>query len=172
MANIPINIPTFISSVDYKPAVVNPRIFFYNGKRDSQPWYFRDGTNTSNPQTSFPYFDHYQAGSGSGDFPTSNSRSLLFLNENPPYGSIPNESLYSLYWDEYVSLLYNPRTRLINATGIIPLAVYFDTNLNDIIEWKGNFYHLRAINNYDLKTGECEIQLLGPILPDSINNNL
>jgi hypothetical protein len=166
MANIPIHIPTFISSVDYNPAVVNPRIFFYNGKRNSQTWYLRDSDNVSNPQTEFPYFDHYQAGSGSLDFPTSTSRSLLFLNESPPYGVIPNNSLFSVYWNKYVALLYNPRTRLITCSGVIPLAVYFDTNLNDIIEWKGNKYHLRAINDYNLKTGECKIELLGPIIAD------
>ena len=35
--------------------------------------------------------------------------------------------------------------------------------LNDIVNFKGNYYHLRAINDYSLKTGECNIQLLGPI---------
>jgi hypothetical protein len=38
--------------------------------------------------------------------------------------------------------------------------------LNDIVQWRGNFYHLRAINDYNLKTGECGIQLLGPIIKD------
>ena len=36
--------------------------------------------------------------------------------------------------------------------------------LNDIVEFRGNYYHLRAINDYNLKNGECQIQLLGPIL--------
>lgn len=169
MAKIPISIPTFISSVNYNPAVVNPRIFFYNGKRESNTWYFRDGSNVAHAQTEWPYFDHYQAGSGSADFPTTDSRTLLFLNESPVYGVQPANTLYTTYWDKYVSLLYNPRTRLINCKGVIPLSVYFDTNLNDIIEWKGNVYHLRAINNYDLKSGTCDLQLLGPILPGSIN---
>jgi hypothetical protein len=35
--------------------------------------------------------------------------------------------------------------------------------LNDIVEFRGNRYHLRAINDYNLKNGECQIQLLGPI---------
>lgn len=168
MAKIPIYFPTFISSVDYKPAVVNPRIFFYNGKRECNQYYFLDANDTPNVQQYFPYFDHYSAGTGSTDFPTSGSYSLLFQNENSVYGVTPAQSLYTTYWDKYVSLLYNPRTRLINCKGIIPLAVYFETELNDIISWKGNLYHLRAINNYDLKTGKCDIQLLGPILPDSI----
>jgi hypothetical protein len=38
--------------------------------------------------------------------------------------------------------------------------------LNDIVEWRGNYYHLRAINEYNLSNGECKLQLLGPILGD------
>jgi hypothetical protein len=40
--------------------------------------------------------------------------------------------------------------------------------LNDIVELRGNYYHLRAINDYNLKNGECNIQLLGPILDDAL----
>jgi len=38
--------------------------------------------------------------------------------------------------------------------------------LNDIVEWRGNYYHLRAINDYNLSNGECKLQLLGPLLYD------
>jgi hypothetical protein len=44
--------------------------------------------------------------------------------------------------------------------------------LNDIVEWRGNYYHLRAINEYNLKNGECKIQLLGPLEPPVISNLL
>jgi hypothetical protein len=59
----------------------------------------------------------------------------------------------------------------MNASAIIPLADYFDMELNDIVEFRGNDYHLRAINDYNLSTGECAIQLLGPILEGSLNVN-
>jgi len=118
-------------------------------------------------QTNFPYFDNYNVVSGS--FPTTNSKSLLFNNEAAAYGQIPTETLYSVYWSDYVNLLYDPRTRLINASAIIPFAEYTKLNLNDIIEWRGNYYHLRAINDYSIKTGECTVQLLGPILEGALN---
>lgn len=167
---IPIYIPTFISSIDYNPAVIYPRLFFYNGKVDCETYYMKDQDNSSISKAVFPYFDHYNVVSGS--FPTADSKTLLFQNENPVYGSSPTDSLYSQYWNTYISLLYNPRTRLLNCKGIIPLAEYFKLELNDIIEFRGNMYHLRAINNYDLKEGTCDIQLLGPILSDSLNRNL
>jgi hypothetical protein len=167
---IPINIPTFISDQNYNPNRVLPRIFFFNGMVDCEQYYIESGSLVNNGATKevtqFPYFDHYNVVSGS--FPTTGSRSLLFLNENPAYGSQPNENLYTEYWSNYVNLLYSPKTRLINASAIIPLADYFDMELNDIVNWRGNYYHLRAINDFNLKTGECKIQLLGPIIEDAL----
>jgi hypothetical protein len=136
---------------------------------DSQKWYIESGSTgvagIAKEQTAFPYFDNYNVVTGS--FPTTDSKSLLFFNEQASYGEVPTETLYSDYWETYVELLYNPRTRLLNASAIIPLADYFKMELNDIVSFRGNFYHLRFINDYNLKNGECSIQLLGPILSDA-----
>jgi hypothetical protein len=170
MSKGPIFIPAFISTVNYDAARVLPRIFYYNGLKASDA-YFLEGygsttsTSTSASFSSFPYFDHY-----SGSIPNSGSNSLLFNNEVTPYGSIPDESLYTEYWETYVTLLYNPRTRLLTCSAIIPLAQYFQLELNDVVNFKGNYYHLRAINNYNLTTGECTLELLGPLLPDTLDN--
>jgi hypothetical protein len=166
---IPIYIPTFISDQNYNPNRVLPRLFFFNGMVECEEYYIESGSLT-NPGgvktvTQFPYFDHYNVVTGS--FPTTGSRSLLFNNEAPVYGQQPNETLFTEYWSNYVELLYNPKTRLLAASAIIPLADYFDMELNDIVNWRGNYYHLRAINDYNLKTGECKIQLLGPIIADT-----
>jgi hypothetical protein len=166
---IPIYIPTFISDATYNPNRVLPRLFFFNGMVECEEYYIESGSLT-NPGvvkavTQFPYFDHYNVVTGS--FPTTGSRSLLFNNEAPVYGQQPNETLFTEYWSNYVELLYNPKTRLLAASAIIPLADYFDMELNDIVNWRGNYYHLRAINDYNLKTGECKIQLLGPIIADT-----
>lgn len=169
MANqkIPLYIPTYINSAEYAPSRVQPRIMFYNGQVDCETFYVLDSNNVLNAVNQFPYFDNYSVVSGS--FPTVNSKSLLFNNEAAVYGEVPTNSLYSSYWSQYVNLLYNPRTRVVNAEAIIPLADYFEMELNDIVSFRGNDYHLRAINEYNLNTGECNIQLLGPILEGSLN---
>jgi hypothetical protein len=164
---IPIYIPTYINSEQYAPARVLPRLFFYNGLLECETYYIQDGNGAVRDQNVFPYFDNYNVVSGS--FPTTGSLSLLFNNENASYGTIPNQNLYSEYWESYINLLYNPYTRLINCSAIIPLADYFTMELNDIVNFKGNYYHLRAINDYSLKTGECSLQLLGPIISDALN---
>ncbi len=165
---IPIYIPTYISDQNYSPTRVQPRLLYYNNTVACERYYIKDASDNSNEITVFPYFDNYSVVSGS-QFPTTGSKSLLFFNEQPVYGAAPSSSLFSEYWNPYVNLLYNPRTRLLTMSAVIPLADYFEMELNDIVEFRGNNYHLRAINDYNLSTGECNIQLLGPILEGSLN---
>lgn len=173
MANNRIYIPTFISSITYNPARVLPRIYFYNGTKTTDTYYiqgYQSGSTTTveqRPFGVFPYFDNY-----SGNTPDSGSRSLLFNNETAAYGETPTGSLYTEYWEDYVSLLYNPKTRLLDCSAIIPLADYFKMELNDVVEFRGNYYHLRAINNYNIRTSECDLQLLGPVLPEAVRGAL
>ena len=169
---IPINIPTYINSAEYTPARVLPRLFFYNGLIDCETYWIESGSlafgGVTFEQNAFPYFDNYNVVSGS--FPTTDSRTLLFNNENAAYGEVPTGTLYSEYWEKYISLLYNPKTRLLECSAIIPLADYVNMELNDIVNFRGNYYHLRAINEYSLKDGTCLLQLLGPIIPDSLSS--
>jgi hypothetical protein len=165
---IPIYIPTYINNADYTPARVLPRLLFYNGLLDCQTYWIESGSATFGgvtfQQNAFPYFDNYNVVTGS--FPTTDSDSLLFNNEGASYGEIPTNSLYTTYWEKYIQFLYNPKTRILNCSAIIPLADYFHMELNDIVNFRGNYWHLRAINDYSLKTGECNLQLLGPVIPD------
>lgn len=169
---IPIYIPTFISDAAYSPSRVLPRLFFYNGMINCEEWWLEGGTLTTTgvtyAQTAFPYFDNYNVVTGS--FPTTDSLSLLFNNENASYGEVPTGSLYTTYWENYISLLYNPKTRLLNCSAIIPLKDYFTMELNDIVNFRGSYYHLRAINDYSLKDGSCTLQLLGPIIADTFSS--
>ena len=171
---IPIYIPTYISDASFNPSRVLPRLFFYNGMVECEPYYIESGSaafgGVTYEQFAFPYFDNYNVVTGS--FPTEDSLSLLFNNEGASYGTVPSGSLYTNYWEKYISLLYNPKTRLLNCSAIIPLADYVKMELNDIVNFRGNYYHLRAINDYSLKDGTCDLQLLGPIIADSLNRDL
>ena len=173
MARNKMFIPTFIANQEFEPAQVKPRMFFYNGKLETTPYNVQGQRSptvgTGDTINYYPYFDHYSTGSVS-QLPNSGSDSLLYFNEGSSLGSIPNESIYSEYWSKYVGLLYDPKTRLIEGSAIIPFADYVDMELNDIVFFRGNHYHLRAINQYNLKTGECQLQLLGPIIDDSLDN--
>jgi hypothetical protein len=180
-STFPLWVPNYISDANYNPAKVLPRLFFYNGTVEATPYYL-EGYNLPNSSSVasieysyYPYFDNYSTGSLNGtasQFPQANARSLLYNNEQAVWGTTPTENLVSEYWNKYLGLLYNPRTRLVEASAVIPLGDYFEIELNDIAEFRGNYYHLRAINDYNLTTGECNLQLLGPIIPDTISNIL
>jgi len=169
---IPIYIPTFISDAAYSPSRVLPHVYFYNGLIDCEQYWIESGSaafgGVTYAQTAFPYFDNYNVVTGS--FPTTDSDSLLFNNEGASYGEVPTDSLYTNYWETYISLLYNPTTRLVNCSAIIPLKDYFTMELNDIVNFRGNYFHLRAINDYSVKDGTCTLQLLGPIISDTFSS--
>jgi hypothetical protein len=171
----PMGIPLYIGDQNYRPTQVFPRIMFYNGPVSSSAYFIegqsvKNGSPDSTGLNIYPYFDNYNVVSGS--YPTVNSLSLLFNNETSLFGTTPQNSLIDNYWSTYLNLLYNPRTRLVNATAVIPLAKYFDMELNDVVQFRGNYYHLRAINDYDLTTGECLVQLLGPVISDAVSAQL
>ena len=170
-------IPYYISNDATNPSArVMPRLFFYNGQLPATKYYIEGYYLTSSfisqdAYTNYPYFDNYSVVTGSS-LPSSGSYSLLYNNETPSLGSIPTASLIDTYWSTYLNLLYNPRTRLVNAAAVIPLADYFNMELNDLVQFRSNYYHLRAINDYNLTTGECAIQLLGPTIPNTVSSIL
>lgn len=190
----PVAIPLYIGDQNYAPTQVFPRVLFYNGLISSSRYFVEeqlqevgvsgdfnadfnndfDNIISSYVNTRalgvYPYFDNYNVITGS--YPTTGSKSLLFNNETSTFGSLPDKSLIDEYWASYLNLLYNPRTRLVNAAAVIPLANYFDIELNDLVQFRGNYYHLRAINDYDLTTGECLVQLLGPVISDAVSAQL
>ncbi len=167
-------IPTFISNENFNPATVNPRVFFYNGLKSITPSFVIKKLSENRLSTfidrpgEFPYFDHYSSGSVD-ETPDASSESLLFFNEGTAYGSLPTQTLYTKYWDTYIQLLYNPKTRFIECEANLPFNMFINLKLNDIVLFKGSHFHLRAINDYNLKTGDCKLQLLGPIIKDSLD---
>ena len=66
---LPIYIPTYISDQNYNPSRVLPRLLFYNGQVDCEPFYVNDENGSANVINNFPYFDNYNVVSGS--FPTT-----------------------------------------------------------------------------------------------------
>lgn len=173
-SQFPVYIPYYIASTPKEPARVLPRLFFYNGQLPATEYYiqgyFSDtGSASSVEYYNYPYFDNYSVVTGSS-LPTTSSFSLLFNNETPSLGTAPSDNLIDTYWETYLQLIYNPRTRLVNAAAVIPLADYFEMELNDVVQFRSNYYHLRAINDYNLTTGECTVQLLGPTIKDAVSN--
>jgi len=72
---------------------------------------------------------------------------------------VTNNSLFALWYQNYISGLYDIRCRIVKLKAIIPIPKLSDIKLNDKIIYKDKKY---IINTYttDLTTGEVDLELI------------
>lgn len=72
---------------------------------------------------------------------------------------VTNNSLFALWYQNYISGLYDIRCRIVKLKAIIPIPMLSDIKLNDKIIYKDKKY---IINTYttDLTTGEVDLELI------------
>jgi len=82
------------------------------------------------------------------------------LNENSELGS--KVSLYSNYWEDYITDLYDNKRRVYKFDAIMPLSVIGNINLNDKLIIRDRVYIINTINT-NLTTGKVKLELLNYI---------
>jgi len=70
-----------------------------------------------------------------------------------------NNSLFNLWYQNYISALYNIRCRIIKLKAIIPIPMLSDIKLNDKIIYKDKKYIINTFTT-DLTTGEVDFELI------------
>ena len=86
--------------------------------------------------------------------------STHFSVENDEYTGNPvTNSLFSRYYQDYVSNMYDVKTRLITLKGILKLGTLFNYNMNDTVIIRNKEYRINSIKT-TLNTGETELELL------------
>lgn len=73
-----------------------------------------------------------------------------------------NNSLYNVYWKDYVTDLYDPSRRLVRIPAILPLGKILNFNLSNKLLWNGERW---IVNNVqiNLTTGKAEFELLNDV---------
>jgi hypothetical protein len=73
--------------------------------------------------------------------------------------SLASDSLFNLWYQNYISGLYNIRCRIVKLKAIIPITMLSEIKLNDKIVYKDKKY---IINQFtaDLTTGEVDFELI------------
>jgi hypothetical protein len=74
-------------------------------------------------------------------------------------GDAPVNSIYNLYWKEYLSRMYSTQSRLVKMTGIIPVGEWLNFALNDTIAISGNYYKVQSVK-YDMLTEMANLELI------------
>ena len=73
-----------------------------------------------------------------------------------------NNSLYNVYWKDYVTDLYDPSRRLVRIPAILPLGKILNFDLANKLIWNGEKW---IVNNVqiNLTTGKAEFELLNDV---------
>ena len=73
------------------------------------------------------------------------------------------DTIFETEYKEYIQDVFNFRRRLIKITAFLPMKVYYNLKLNDLIELGQDRYKINSMKT-DLTTGKTEFELLNTIL--------
>ena len=73
------------------------------------------------------------------------------------------DTLFETKYKTYIQDVFNEKRRLIKVTAYLPMKVYYDLELNDLIELGQDSYKINSLKT-DLTTGKTELELLNTIL--------
>ena len=104
---------------------------------------------------------------------TSGKINIHFQNElneylaNQPTGTDNadefTDTLFETEYKEYIQDVFNTSRRLVKFTAYLPMKVYYNLQLNDLIEVGQSRYKINSMKT-DLTTGKTEFELLNTIL--------
>jgi hypothetical protein len=146
--------PNQPNSARIEPIVPRPRIYHYNGLQSNPtPWYLFDqvsGGGTGQAQNSYPLISPYSSWPPD-QFTTVN---LNFQSKVQPWSADSSligqtsQDLYTVYWAEYVSWLYDPFNRKVSLTLRLDPADVQELAFNDRIWIKDTWYFIQKISDY------------------------
>jgi len=73
------------------------------------------------------------------------------------------DTIFETEYKEYIQDVFNFRRRLVKVTAYLPMKVYYNLQLNDLIELGQDRYKINSLTT-DLTTGKTEFELLNTIL--------
>ena len=146
---------------DFKPYIPKPIFIYYNG-RINDSLYLNNGS-TSTLYTDFNIFSNALDISGV-------KYSLTWHPENDV--KTPNlpltNNLYSLYYQDYLENIFNPKCRLINVKAHFPLSLITKLKLNDRLIIRDKRYIINELKT-DITSGEVDLALINDFRP-MVNN--
>jgi hypothetical protein len=119
-----------------------------------KPMAFIDDTNTKTQINSFINITSHKMTLEDVEFSTIFGAEFSEWN-----GEIITNSLYNLYYDDYINAIFNIKRRSFSFTAFLPVDIMTKLKLNDVLKIKEDYYR---IDNYNLNllTGETRLNLI------------
>ena len=74
-------------------------------------------------------------------------------------GNIINKTLYSNYYSNYITSVFNIKKRSFKYDAVLPLRIQLKLDLNDVIQIKEDYYRIENYN-FNLLNGKTELNLI------------
>ena len=140
----------YFTDKDLNPIVGKPLLFYGDKRSTSQLGYFDDGTQ-------YWSFARYMRPSNVIEDAT---QTLNFGAELDEWTlTTNNNSLFANYYDEYISNVFDIKTRIYKFEAYLPLSVILNYKLNDVFVVSGKQYHINNIS-INLQTGKSKLELI------------
>lgn len=144
-----LQIPVMLDK-DNKPVQHPLTMFFYAGYQSVNFAYYFNKTQYSNIAIVSPY---------SANPVAKSSYSLAYGLENAINGNMALNTLFKLYYENYLSRYYSTKSRLVTMNAVIPVGEWLNLKLNDIIDVSGNYYRIQKID-YDILNERAVIEFI------------
>ncbi len=144
---------------EIEPYIGSPLIFYVAGNirgNESFSYVNMDGDH-------FPFTDFWQVGNVNNDVAASVTKTLNFGTEVDPYllqGF--SQGLYSTYWKDYITDLYDTSRRTFQYSGQLPLGLMLALKINDKLTIGERNYIINQMK-LNLSTGETQMELLNDV---------
>jgi hypothetical protein len=149
VGNTNLQIPVMLDN-DIKQVKHDLLLFYYVGQTNTTYTYDLNQTT----QYAYPLISSYS------EFPTTeNSFSLAFGLETTIQGDMATKTMFTQYWQKYLSRLFSSRSRVVYFSAILPVGEWLNLQMNDTIAVSGNYYKIQQIE-YDMLNERASLQLI------------
>jgi hypothetical protein len=94
------------------------------------------------------------------DFPTTTAtHSLGFGIEATLSGDAPASTIYTNFYQRYLSRLFSSKSRIVHFDAILPVGEWLQLEMNDTISVSGNLYKIESIE-YDILNEKAHLVLI------------
>lgn len=138
---------------EYKPYIPKPTLLYmYEQQTADVDFYFDNGTTVDLIADYMPF--------GQDVLYNQAEHTLNFGSEISSFTlDVEDRSLYRNYYEDYITNLYNLKTRLVKLKCNLPLSILTNLKLNDQIILRDKKYIINEMST-DLTTGEVQFTLL------------
>jgi hypothetical protein len=124
----------------------------------ANPISFVDETDTETQVNEVWYANTSSTFAGTGD-----AKTLTFGSDvDPYYLTSIGSSLYSEYYSDYLTDLYNSKKRIINVSAQLPLGAIINLSLNDLLIFNNVKYKINSAT-ISLASGKAQLELLNEV---------